>query len=191
MAPQKPKIKRRIPTITIVGDGGIAIETIGDGRMIPLVILESSKIPAIDEMINLHQYVASGDVVTDWGRLAKDAKSIVLLIKARRPIEVEFAILFEVPKHLGLVDQILTSNGLYMQTGKHGDRISNTPGRPRILVEIPSGGRFSAAWEKNFPSLIAKQLRQEGHSRRSALIIAEELVSEWRQIGNLRMKSRE
>jgi hypothetical protein len=54
------------------------------------------------------------------------------------------------PRRAGLVDQVLTARGLYLQQGVEGDRTSTTQDHTLVFVEVPSTD-FAGRWEKVFP----------------------------------------
>ena len=57
--------------VPIVADASVATVAIGDGRMIPLLILDTSKRPDIEDMVKAHLHMRSqGDVNTRWALCA-------------------------------------------------------------------------------------------------------------------------
>ncbi len=55
--------------VPIVADAGIATVAVGDGRMIPLLILDTSRRPDIEDMVKAHHALeGQGDVKAQWGR---------------------------------------------------------------------------------------------------------------------------
>lgn len=54
--------------VPVVADAGIATVGVGDGRMIPLLILDTSQRPDIEDMVKAHHAVdGQGDVKAQWG----------------------------------------------------------------------------------------------------------------------------
>jgi len=58
----------------------------------------------------------------------------------QRPSELIVVIDFDIVKQGILVDQILTSKGLYIQAGRDGDRFKTKPDAKKIIIEIPDTG---------------------------------------------------
>lgn len=62
----RPSIKIRKEhekrAVTIVADAGIAVDGIGGGRLIPLLILDTTDRPDLEELIRVHQHLTPGDV---------------------------------------------------------------------------------------------------------------------------------
>lgn len=191
MRPKGPKVKASLPVVHIVGDGAMANADISHGRVVPWLIVETRAVPELPEIINAHATGLPGDILTDWGEAAAWRDSRLLLhLKFVRPISSEFAIVFEMPKHAGLVDQAVTSRAVYLQAGNVGDRVTTTPDAPRLLVEVARHDAFARRWEYLFPRIMAKQLRSEyGVSSSESRRLGAEAVVEWRKFGTFRMPS--
>ena len=59
----------------IINDAAVATVGVGDGRLIPLVIIDSAERPDIEELVRVHKYLPPGDVKVQWGHL-KSAPSL-------------------------------------------------------------------------------------------------------------------
>jgi hypothetical protein len=57
------------PAIPIVSDAAIATDAVGDGRFIPLVILDTRARPDVAELIEIQAKVPPGDVISAWGSI--------------------------------------------------------------------------------------------------------------------------
>lgn len=93
---------------------------------------------------------------------------------------------FDILKQGGLVDQILTSNALYLQPGQDGDRFVANPNAPKVLVEVPDTG-FGKPWTKMFHQRVVKDMRKRGLNRQQAKQAANQFIKEWREFGQFRM----
>ncbi|WP_430398124.1 hypothetical protein [Ferrovibrio sp.] len=172
--------------VNIVADAAIATGPVGDGRLIPLAILNTISRPDINEMIRIHEHLPPGDVIHQWGSVIDDANKIVLLLNFKRPAEITAWVIFDVFKQAGLIDQILNVKALYIQGGKEGDRFSTTIDSPRILLELPESG-FREPWDKIYLSHTVKKIRSEGFSRQEARKFAKEFIRQHREFGQLRV----
>jgi len=173
--------------LRIIADGAMASRGVGDGRMAPLVIVDSTRWPEVNEIVRLHEHLPPGDATTQWGSRGRSRK-IALFLQFSRPMSINLLLEFDLPAQAGLVDQIITAKCLYLQPGSDGDRLAATLDRPRILIEMPLTV-FEYRWEKILHSSIAADLRQKGLSRRDAREAAKEFVQEWRkQFGRFRMR---
>jgi hypothetical protein len=111
--------------VPIVGDAAIATVGIGHGRLIPLIIIDTTNRPDLAEVIEAQVHLPAGDVVVQWGSLPKRHDHIALLLKFQRPTERAAVIEFDIAKQSILIEHILQSNGLYIQAGKVGDRLKH------------------------------------------------------------------
>ncbi|GHF44567.1 hypothetical protein FHX82_001836 [Amycolatopsis bartoniae] len=178
------------PRLKIVGDALIADKTVGNGRMIPALIVDTALHPEIERLVKIHQDTPPGDVRTQWATRfstrQKMPSEIILELDFLKPIEIKFGVAFQMPDQAILVDQALTSRGFYLQPGRVGDRLSKTRENPRILAEIPCEG-FQEAWDKMFPAITAAQLRQLGASRAESKRLSHQVVRELREFGSVRL----
>jgi hypothetical protein len=169
-----------------VADAAIATETLGYGRLIPLVILDTSDRPDLEEFIRVHQYSGPGDVVSQWATLKDGSDRVGLVLTFRGPMELTIILAFDPDKQGGLVDQIIYAKGLYLQAGRPGDRLIKNPNAPKIIANIPDTG-FAKVWEDIFFQAAVKRARASGFNRRQAKEAAREFISQWRKFGNFRM----
>lgn len=173
--------------VPVVSDAIMATTGVGDGRMIPVVILDTSKRPDIDDMIRAHMITGNGDARSAWMKKGRRERSVIrLLIEVQQPSQCRMFIQFDIARQGGLVDQIVQKQGLYLQAGRPGDRFSNNLQVPRILLEVPSR-HFLREWESMYRENMEKRFRQQGFKRRDARIKAGEFIQEFRQAFEPRM----
>jgi len=53
--------------VPIVGDGAIATKSIGEGRIVPLIIFDEQARPDLAELVRIHQEFGLGDADARWG----------------------------------------------------------------------------------------------------------------------------
>jgi hypothetical protein len=192
MKTKERKIKVRFRTayearpVRIVADAAIATQGLGEGRLIPLVILDTSERPDIDELVRVHVHLSPGDASCQWGRLPKNKDAIALFIDFIRPVEMLIIIEFDIARQGVLVDQVLRGRGLYIQPGRPGDRLVTTMGSPRVLVEVGQLG-FDDKWNQLYLKAVETRFRKEGLSRRDARTAARDFIEEFRRFGALRV----
>ena len=63
--------------VPIAGDGAIATGGIGYGRLIPLLILDTTNRPDLNEAIRIQSSVPSGDVEVSWGNIFTNPKYVL------------------------------------------------------------------------------------------------------------------
>jgi hypothetical protein len=69
-----------------------------------------------------------GDVKAGWGRPNTffDTGIVSLILTFEKPSRCLILLRFDIEKYEGLVDQIIHSQGVYIQPGRPGDRLSTT-----------------------------------------------------------------
>jgi len=174
--------------VPIVADAGIAMERRGDGRLIPLVILDTTDRLDLEEFIRIHQYTGPGDADSQWATLEDSSGRVALVLTFKKPMEITAVLVFDPVKQGGLVDQIIHSKGLYIQAGREGDRLIKNPDAPKVIVEIPDTG-FAGVWNEIFFRAVVQRMRQEGLTRREAKQAARLYITNWRKFGSFRIKS--
>lgn len=174
--------------VPIVSDAAIMSRGIADGKLIPLVILDTTQRPDIDEIVQVHQHVgAGGDVETAWLRQSwRNRGELRLMLHFIQPVTCVVLLNFELQRFAGFIDQIVHNEAIYIQPGRAGDRLKNTLTSPRIIVEIDCEN-FRPTWDRIFERAAAKNLRRRGMTSRRAKEAAGELMREWREFTLRRM----
>ncbi len=172
--------------VKVVADPVIATAGRVNGKLIPLLILDTTERPDLVELVRVHQKFVEGDVTVQWGALEGRLDHIALFLRFLRPTERVAIIEFEMPKQGALVDQILTAGAVYLQPGKPGDKLLHDLEVPKVIVEIPDTG-FRAHWEKLYLKSVFRQLRKSGLTRGEARKAASDVVARMREIGNFQM----
>lgn len=180
-----PLEKQPVP---IVWDATVASVGVGEGKMIPLLILDTSRRPDIETMLLAHKHSGPGDVISGWSIPSRfNTSHVSLVLEQTKPSHCVIILEFNVADRGGVVDQIVQAQGVYIQSGREGDRLANTLDKQRILVEVPTRD-FKSEWDKIFRKQLRKKFRRDGLSRQAAKNAVDEFLKEWRQFGALRMK---
>lgn len=69
--------------VPIVSDAAVTTRVLADGRIIPVLIINTSLRPDIEDMIRAHKHIGAGDVKSAWSipsRFDKSRISLVLTI---------------------------------------------------------------------------------------------------------------
>lgn len=151
-----------------------------DGKMLPVVILDTENHPNVDEFIKIHRTCAEGEVKYAWG-MTEDKKYINLYINSISPIETSFIIEFEASNKYALVDRIVETNLLILQSGKKGDRITFTWDKDRILLEIPDTG-FEEYWSDLKKEIQRKHFLSKGIKKKDVNKVIELMDDEWNSV---------
>jgi hypothetical protein len=168
------------PAVPIVSDAAIGTEAVSDGRFIPLVILDTRIRPDIAELIKIQEKVPPGDVISAWGSLLDGPKDhIALFLHVQRPIELTFALNFDLSKQGSVVELALRARAIYLQPGKPGDRLYKTLDAPRMIAEIgaemPHG-----RWDQLWSGALKRKLRAQGLRNNEARKAAEQFIEQMR-----------
>ncbi len=173
--------------VPIVADGSIATVYFGDGRNIPVLIIDTAKRPDIVDLVEAQEEQPPGDVTSSWGRLSKSKKLISLVLEFKRPSQTTVILEFNIVKQGILVESILTAQSLYLQPGRPGDRLRNTINNNKIVAEIP-GMEFRKVWDKLFQTELEAYLRKKGLNRKTSREEAKYIISELSQLVSFRMR---
>ncbi|GAB6098133.1 hypothetical protein JCM16358_00120 [Halanaerocella petrolearia] len=173
--------------LEIISDGMIMTKGVGNGRGIPIVIVDSSLREDFEQLVKAHKQMNLGDVKSFWAKESKTDRNIMLILFFKKPSEVVIILEFEMPEQGMLVDKIVQSQALYIQPGKEGDSISNTNDNPKILAEIPSRN-FREEWEKIWVEILKQDFKKRGLKRGKAEEASEKFIEEMRELDYWRMK---
>ena len=179
------KHKRETQPARIISDAAVASVGVGDGRLIPLVIIDSTGRPDVEELVRVHEHLPPGDVNVQWGYLKDSSDGIALILSFIRPAEVLIVLQFDIVKQAVIVDQILSSKALYLQPGRDGDRLSNNLDARKVLIEVPDTG-FSKTWDKILVKYLVKDFRRRGLPKYQAKEATKAVIEEWRKFGRFR-----
>ncbi|WP_329060426.1 hypothetical protein [Amycolatopsis sp. NBC_01480] len=182
--------KLNYPHLEVVSDGMFAARDVGNGRLIPVLGIDTDPYPEVDRLIRLHKNSAPGDVVTQWATSVptslREKQQVLLEMRFERPLEILFGVVFRLPFHAALVDQIVAVNGAYLMSGHVGEGLFDVFNAGRILAEIPSEA-FESHWNKMYPATVAGQFRSMGANRSEAKKKADIFVQDFRKFGSFRM----
>jgi len=175
--------------VPIVADAVVASRGMAEGRMIPLLIIDTSQRGDIEDMVRAHEHFGPGDATSAWALPSRFDKSrIRLVLSVTKPGRCVIILEFDVALQGGVVDQIVHAQGVYLQPGRPGDRLVSTIEKNRILVEVPST-EFRNDWDRIFQTALNKEFRRRGLPRSKAKQASQDFMNEWRRFGAIRMKS--
>jgi hypothetical protein len=174
--------------LKVIADGAIGTRGMCGGRLIPVVIVDTTRRPEVDELIRLHTAVETpGDVNFQWGGIDGHDHLVVLCLTFCRPLEARLIIQFEIVRQGCLVEQILFAKSLYIQSGREGDRIKTDVNAPKVLIELPDVG-FKRVWDSIFREHLERYFRKHKRlGRAAAKSAAARSIDEWKKAVILRM----
>ena len=177
--------------VPIAGDAAISTRATGDGRLIPLLILDTRLRPDLSEAIRIQSSVPSGDVNFYWGHLLETPgrfwsrffqrpRHVALFLSFVRPTNCKAVIQFDLEDHGILVETILLAKSMYIQSGKPGDRLIHNLDLPKMLLEVPDTG-FRLYWDRMYRTVLIRRFRREGLTRNRAKAAVEDYLREVRK----------
>jgi hypothetical protein len=196
--PQAAKLRLSLPQsrayqldpVEIVSDGAIAAGPVANGVLIPLIIVNTEKRRDIADMISVHETQPPGDVLRSWTkRLVKELPDdylVSLVLEFQRPVETLVVIDF-CGDRVGLLDQIVQIERLYLQAGQVGDTLSSTLHKAkRIIIEVDAG-EFRPTWEEMLWRYLIAVFRGRGMNKTMSVAAAEKTIGNGRRLGGIRV----
>lgn len=185
MKPRKVKIDVSL-VVPIVGQAAIA-GPVADGKLIPVLTLDTSDKPQLGEIIRVHALLPPGDVKSQWASSREHADHVLLLLRFESPIELPIALRFSIEYEAILVEMIVKSNAVYLQAEEVGVGLALRMDQPRLVVEIPDNG-FKDVWDEllheRMTTVMASKLGLPG---RKAFGPASHVIAEMRKIAHFRL----
>jgi hypothetical protein len=166
--------ERIVPNI--VSDPLIATVNAADGKFVPLLIIDTSNRPDIENLMEIHSRLGEGDVQSNWFQNPKQKLSLGLFMNFLKPTPCRIILEFDLLTRSGLVDCIVRAQGLYIQCGRDGDRYISTMNHNKILIEVPSK-EFQKKWDSLFQESCETKFRKQGLSRKEARVSAKAFIT--------------
>jgi hypothetical protein len=176
----------KYPKYPIIADGMMSLSSIGEGRLIPCIMLDKSVANEVDELGKIHETSPPGDSETTWTRAItfSKPKELVLKIKFTSPMELTFGIIFNIHKYANLIDGIFCSQSLHLETGLVGDKILSLKNNG-ILIEVPKTN-FEKPWEEFYFNAIKDNYKRQGVPKSQIKQLVKEHIKSTREIWNIR-----
>jgi len=173
---KQASLSDRNAIVPIVSDAAVATGAVGDGRLVPLVILDTTNRPDLIDLFKAHDKMPPGDADTTWVSIGGFEDHLGLWFRFKKPFEVDAVLNFELSEHGLTVDMTMNARAVYLQVGKPGDRFYKAMEAPRIIVEI-GACMATQEWEKIWLRAIRNRLRKEGTKRHEAKRLAPEYMA--------------
>ena len=192
MKPKKTEIPvhhpREVQSVRIVADAAVSTRGLHGGRLLPLLLLDTTGRPDIAELIRVHETFGTGDVKVQWGQVQGHEGTVALFLNFIRPLELFVVLEFDIVRQGILVEHALSGQGIYLARAEHEqDRIGNNLNRPKVIIDVLDTG-FAETWNDLFHKHLAQDFRKKGLSRSDSLRAARSAIEELRRISNFRMR---
>ncbi len=177
--------KETLSLYSISEEGLISSDNVGEGRLIPVLVIDVLGDKDIEDLIKLHESITSGDVAMTWSQDFFNRDYFILKMEFIKPMELVFGIKFRIETEFPLIDGIIESKGYYLQTGTKGDKILKKIGDSKILIEVPDMG-VKKIWNKILARTIEKKYRKKGFSKKESINITKQQIIEMRKFWKMR-----
>ncbi len=172
--------------LPVIRDGAIGSQQIGDGRIIPVLILDSTSCKDFETLVEIQEETGPGDVVVVWGYNPVNTRNVRLKIRFLKPMELEIIIPFDLKYQGPLVDTIINSRAVYLQSNKYGDSVVEGLQKPKIVIEVKPITKLNN-WDKILIDNITKRFRDNGQSKKNAKKLAIDFIEKTRELFSNRM----
>ena len=151
-----------------------------DGKLIPLVVVDTNERPDIDSLFASYTPETVGDVAIQWGRRDGAPKGTVTLnIQFIAPVKQFLMLDFEIVRQGLVVDGILRTRELYLQGIRSGGEADTQAPSPKVRVVVPDT-KFDGIWEELLIAELVQRSKALGASDDHARFLAEESIRRWR-----------
>ncbi len=174
----------RVANISLISSIGIA-----DGKMLPVIFLDCSNRPDIEDLLINHSKLKDnyGKINTLFGRKSYiDNKFLYLVMMFKIPYECNVIAEFDINQHAAGIDLLVKNQVCYIQSNSKGNRIAETMNEPRVIIEVPSD-QFTDEWEKIYFKVTTKRFTKKGYKKEKAKELARNMITELRKI-DIRME---
>ena len=168
------------PNVPIVNDGGIATSGTGEGRLIPVLVVDCQNHKELLKLIYMHKHSDPGDVDSTWAISRRGKHVVYLILKFSRPVETAASIEFASVSRLVLADTIHRARAVYLQPLESGGSVSEGLSEPKVLVEV--SGSLPLKWEVRLLKSITADFRRRGMSRKDAKKASSEHLARMREL---------
>jgi hypothetical protein len=172
-------------TFSYAEEGLISSEFVGEGRLIPVLVLDVGSNQDIIDLIEMHSSITSGDVTIVWIQDLYNRKDFILRIMFSKPMQISFGVRFKISEDFALIDGIIQSKGVYLQTGKKGDKVSKKLNDNKILVEVPDTG-IKSIWTQMLNKTLISKYRKMGFNRKEAKEVTQDHIAKMRELWKIR-----
>lgn len=174
----------KIRKFSFVEEGLRSHEGIAEGRMIPALVLDVEENQDIIDLFKVHESIVAGDVVMNWVQDFFNRKELIFKMTFSRPMKIEFGIRFLIEEDFPLIDGIIQSKGLYLRSGKKGEKISQVE-TDTILVEVPDM-KMKVIWNEMLTKTLTKKYKSKGYTKTESKDIAKKHIESMREVWKIR-----
>lgn len=170
--------------VKVVSNASMAAMGVGEGRNIPLIIIDSSDRPDIKNLFENHEQSIKGESRAYWNIIGN---KVALLLEFLSPVDCKFIIEMDVVKMGPVINLIFKSQSLYIQQGKPGDRLKNNINLPKIIIDVHCQD-FKSTWDELFLKKMKLHFKRKYKvSKKEAGKMAMRYIREFEKVENIRI----
>ncbi|WP_316674830.1 hypothetical protein [uncultured Tolumonas sp.] len=170
-----------VPILKVISDAGIANPHVGDGRLIPIAVLDCSSLPELSTFIELHKHTPPGDVVSTWAIPRITKQFMYLFLNFTKPSQIKTVIEFNTYTQFALIDGIIQSRALIIRSSVTGEKFSENIDAPSIMFEVPEE-TTPDYWEALYFKRVKNKLKNSGVPKAHLSELAEEHIKRMREL---------
>ena len=166
----------------VISFGKVSSPDIGESRFLPSIMLSKDIANEVTDIIDFQVTSPPGDIESVWTKPLSlfKTKDLILKLKFTNPQNLIFGIILNIDKHSNLIDGILISQAIYLETGNLGDKIMLTDSN-KMIVEIPKTS-FQGKWDKIQLKSTKRILKKKGVKNKELDKVAREYIKTNREI---------
>ncbi|HEY2584075.1 MAG TPA: hypothetical protein VGI43_19860 [Mucilaginibacter sp.] len=178
--------KFQIKLFKVIGEGGLSAPGLGEGRFIPILIIDAYDNKEINDLITLHQEnIPPGDATFLWGSPLWNPNKIILSVEFMKPMDVSFGIEFDLKTQFSVIDGIIQSRGFFLQIGVIGDKPSSTMKTDKILLEVPDMN-FDTKWNELLFETLKSKYKKKHLPKKEVSIAVQTHLKGMRELWKIR-----
>ena len=164
--------------VNLVRYGAVAIEALTGSKKVPIIGLDLSDRPDVEEMILVHQDMPPGDVITQWSVDKYNKNHLVLAFKFERPSRISLYLPLYFNEHSWVIEGIIQTRFILLKSASAEESTKELIKslERSITVEIGASTDIPGDWQKWQLKSIKKQLKKNGLKTKEALNKAKELI---------------
>lgn len=182
--------KNRYPIFEIVNAAAVSFPSLGEGRFLPILVIDTRGHIEVKELFKLASNGAKVTGTARWASLNSYfyPRRIELVFEFINPLDLKFAInliLDQDPHpHYEIVDGIMHLGGLFLKDGKETDDALGTP-ENKILIEV-TDSNLDKKWEGVLRKILIKRYKRTRLPKKQMYPKINELIARMRMLWNVR-----
>lgn len=166
-------------SVPVVAHGVVSRPDIISGQFLPVIVIDASSRPDIEEHIRLHKGTGPYDVKSTWAEVPGEGR-VCLVLEFQGPTANVLIIRFNLSGQLKSVDRILHQQVMHLMCGAPGNKVSDLyENAPGMIIEV-RGTWPLPKWNKFLQKALIEEAKKAGLNRKDAKQVAIFEIENWR-----------